>query len=263
MGSATRSALTTARATLESAKGADLTTGEHLLAAARIIGSSSQLLSALTGHSSSDAQRAALLDRLFGDLSTTARTLLDGIVSDRWSSGHDLLAGIEEIGIRCIAAAAGRDAALEKELFAFGRAVASHADLELAISSKRGSDEGKLSLVTNLVGSSASPHAVAVIGHLVQQPRGRRVGALVRAGAEIVADAHGRGVATVTVASPLTNAQSSAVQATITARYGREHTLDEVIEPSVVGGVRVQVGDEVIDGSVSARLTELKLRLAG
>ena len=35
------------------------------------------------------------------------------------------------------------------------------------------------------------------------------------------------------------------------------------LDPSVIGGMRVQVGDEVIDGSVSAKLDALRRRLAG
>ena len=53
MGSATRSALTSARTALAEAKGVDLAVGEQLLAAARTIGSSPQLLSALSNPSSS------------------------------------------------------------------------------------------------------------------------------------------------------------------------------------------------------------------
>lgn len=97
----------------------------------------------------------------------------------------------------------------------------------------------------------------------MQQPRGRRVGELVRTGAAIVADAAGKGVATISVATPLSDAQRVDIEKSLAARYGREHVLNQVIDPALIGGVRVQVGDEVIDGSVAARLTDLKLRLAG
>lgn len=51
--------------------------------------------------------------------------------------------------------------------------------------------------------------------------------------------------------------------ASIARRYGREHVVNQVIDPALVGGVRVQVGDEVIDGSIASRLADMKLQLAG
>ncbi|KQV24743.1 MULTISPECIES: F0F1 ATP synthase subunit delta [unclassified Microcella] len=263
MGSATRSALESARSALASAQGIDLAAGEQLLFAARTIGSSPQLVNALTDTSATPEAKAGLIGTIFGSMPTSARTLLEGMVASRWSSGDELLAGIEEIGIRAVAATAPSTVSVEGELFAFARAVASDPELELAIGSKRGDAEGKLGLVTSLLASSASAQTVAIAGHLVQQPRGRRIGALVRHGAELVADTAGRGVATVTVARPLTSEQRVAVDASLARRYGRAFSIDQIVDPSVIGGVRIQVGDEVIDGSVAARLTELKLRLAG
>lgn len=263
MGSATRSALQTARTALAAAKGVDVTAGEQLLAAARTIGGSTPLVNALSNPSADAAGTRALVAAVFAEIGATARGLLDTIVASRWSSGDDLLAAIEEVGIRAIAATATTPGVIEAELFEFGRAVTSDAELELAIGSKRDSAAGKLSLVQSLLGAAASPQTVAIAGHLVQQPRGRRIGELVRSAAATVADTAGKGVATVTVARPLSAAQLSAVTASIARRYGREHIVNQIVDPALVGGVRVQVGDEVIDGSIASRLADMKLQLAG
>ncbi|MDO9590991.1 MAG: F0F1 ATP synthase subunit delta, partial [Microcella sp.] len=225
--------------------------------------SSPQLLSALSNPSANAAGTAALVDTVFSELGASARDLLQTMVASRWSSGDDLLAGIEEIGIRAIAASAPAEGVIEAELFEFGRAVTSHPELELAIGSKRGTAASKLALVTDLLGVRASAQSRAIAGHLVQQPRGRRIGELVRTAAATAADTAGKGIATVTVAAPLSAAQLTGVAATIAARYGRGHVINQIIDPALVGGVRVQVGDEVTDGSIAARLTDLKLQLAG
>jgi F-type H+-transporting ATPase subunit delta len=80
---------------------------------------------------------------------------------------------------------------------------------------------------------------------------------------DIVADQRGSIVATVRTATPLSAAQSERLSAVLTQRYGKKVGLNPVIDPSVVGGLRVQIADDVIDASVAARLTELRQRLAG
>ena len=49
----------------------------------------------------------------------------------------------------------------------------------------------------------------------------------------------------------------------LSSRYGRNLTINQVIDASVVGGLKVQIGDDVIDGSIATRLKDLRLQLAG
>lgn len=263
MGSATRSALAAATAQLDAVTGVGLATGEQLLAAGRAIAGSSQLRAVLSDPSIPGEEKSALLGRIFSTLDATAAKLLGGVVASRWSDSDELVDGIETLGIRALAAAAGEQAGLEGELFAVGRAVASDPDLELALGSKLGDPAAKAAVVTQLIGRKASPATVAILTHLVQSPRGRRIGELVAGAAETVASAAGRVIATVTAATPLSAAQQTRLAAALTAQHGRPVQVDVIVDPAVLGGLRVQVGDEVVDGTVSSRLTDLRLQLAG
>ena len=109
---------------------------------------------------------------------------------------------------------------------------------------------------------SSSPQTVAILDHLVQQPRGRRIAALLRAAATIVADEAGLAVATVTTATAIDAKQLTRLAAALSKSSGRELRINHVIDPAIVGGVRVQIGDEVTDGTVATKLTELRLQLA-
>jgi F-type H+-transporting ATPase subunit delta len=70
-------------------------------------------------------------------------------------------------------------------------------------------------------------------------------------------------VAVVKTAVPLTAEQLERLTGSLGRIYGRGVSLHVEVEPSVLGGIRVQVGDEVIDGTVAGRLEELRRRMAG
>jgi F-type H+-transporting ATPase subunit delta len=148
------------------------------------------------------------------------------------------------------------------ELFAFGRLVAGNAELELAVGSKLGDPAAKAALVSQLLDGRASEQTIAIVRHLVQQPRGRRIGALLRHAADIVADQSSLAVATVTVAVPLSESQLDRLRRGLASRYG-DLRINQIVDPAVVGGVRVAVGGEVIDDTVATRVKELRLQLAG
>jgi F-type H+-transporting ATPase subunit delta len=265
MGSATREALASSRTALAAhADWADLATGENLFDAGRVIGNSSQLLTALADASADEANKVALIRAVFGSTVTPAALeLLQSVAAGRWSNNQDLLAGIEELALRVTAASAPEHVSIGSELFQFGAAVSSDAELELALTSKLGAVSAKVGLIEALLADKVSAQTLVIIRHLVQQPRGRRIGELLTDAATIVADQANSIIATVTSASMMQPGQLDRLAKTLSARYGRTVALNQVIDPSVVGGVKVQIGDDVIDGSVATRLKDLRLQLAG
>ncbi len=264
MGSATIQALGAATSALAGTAAASrLTTGRELFAAAAAIAGSSQLRSALADGAADPAAKSAVVERVFASLGRDARAVLDAVVRARWSSQADLVAGIEEVAVRAIASSAPASVSIPDELAAFGAAVRSDADLEHAVGSALVAGDRKAKVVARLLTGRASEQTVAILTGLVAASRPRRIGELLRETSEIVADEAGKSVATVESAAPLTAAQLRRIEASLTARAGREVTINQVVAPSVIGGVRIRLGDEVIDGTVSRRLAELRLSLAG
>jgi F-type H+-transporting ATPase subunit delta len=265
MGSATREALASSRAALAAGGGtADLATGESLFNAARVVGNSHQLLAVLADPAADAPAKATLVTKVFGaSVTPDALRLLQVVAAERWSNADDLLAGLEDLGLRTVAMSAPAGTSIEDELFSFGVAVNSDDELELALASKLGQAEAKSQLVDSLLSGKVSPQTLAIIRHLVLQPRGRRIAELMRHAAEVVADQSGLAVATVVTATPLSRLQLDRLKQGLASRYGRQLTVNVVIDPAVVGGVRVQIGDDVIDGSVATRLNDLRMQLAG
>jgi F-type H+-transporting ATPase subunit delta len=263
MGSASREALRAAVDQLVATSGVSVATGEQLLTVGRAVDDSAQLRGILADPSVPPADKSRLVAQIFPGISSTATRLVDTIVSSRWSSGDELVDGLEEVGIRAIAQGDSHSAVIESELFDFARITAADAPLELALGSKLADPKGKAAIVRQLIGTKAHAGTVAIIEHLVSSPRGRRIGEMLAGAADIVAAAGARRIATVTSAAPLSEAQQKRLADALTKQYGSDIQLHLVVDPTVVGGARVQVGDDVIDGTIASRLADLKLQLAG
>jgi len=264
MGSATNGALKALRVTLAAQKGVDRDVAEDLFSAARATDSSVQLRSAL-GDASADAEaKSALVKAVFGGKVTQAAlAVLEDAASQRWSDPADLPSALEELGIRALASSSGKTERIDSELFEVARAVSSDAQLELALRSKLGAADAKVALVDRLLGSRASKSTHAIVRELVQRPGGRSIREALRHAAEIVADEAGAALATIVTAAPLDSHQLERLRGSLEARYGRNLAINTVVDPTILGGVRVQVGDDVIDSSIAARLGDVRQKLAG
>lgn len=263
MGSATTHALAAAHAALGEIAGIDLGVAGDLFEAARAIAGSSHLRSALADASAPAEARRRVVTDVFGPaVSAPVITLLSAVVDQRWSSASDLVDGIEELAVRAASVAAA-DADLERELFQVSGVVTANPELELALGSRIGDPTAKGALITSILGGRTSPATALIVTALVRNSRGRRVRQVLNHAIDVVADQRGRTVATVTAASPLSAAQSERLVAALSARYGVPITLNAVVDPRVVGGMRVQVADDLIDASVATRIADLRQRLAG
>ncbi|WP_110588369.1 F0F1 ATP synthase subunit delta [Microbacterium suaedae] len=260
MGSATTQALKASAAALASAP-VDLDTARELFEAARVAGDSPALSGALADHAAEESARSALVHRVFGTLSSAAQQILATIAEQRWSEAAELVSGIEEVAIRATAKAESAD--VEGELFQVTRIVATNPELELALGARLGDASKKGELIERILGTSVSAGTVLIVSSLVQQPNGRRVRSALHHAIAVVAAERGRIVATVHVAKSLADAQRQRLADSLSRTYGAPVSINEVVDPEVVGGIRVQIADDVIDGSISSRLADLRSRLAG
>lgn len=263
MGSATTHALAATRAALDATSGVDLTVAGDLFRAALVVGGSSPLAGALSDASADPAARAQVVARVFGaGSSSTAVALLTTAVEQRWSSAAEFVDGLEELAVRATTVATP-DVDLEDELSQIARMVAENPELELALGSRLGDPAAKGALVESLLRGRASEAAALVVSSLVRGGSERRPRQLLQRAVSIAADQRGQIIATVVSASPISAAQAERLRAALSLRYDARVSLNTVIDPAIVGGLRIRIADDVIDASVSARLADLRQRLAG
>jgi F-type H+-transporting ATPase subunit delta len=246
------------------ADGAELGTG--LFAVAGVVADQPALRRALTDPSADSAARSSLAEGVFGKhLSDAATPVVSAAAGQRWTSSGDLAAALEQIGVAAIVRAADREDSgdrVEAELFAFGRTVIENRDLRSALSDPARSVADKQALVRSLLDGKA--HAGTTL--LVEQAVGGAHLTLTNAidtFVELAARTRNRLVALVRVAQPLGGDEEKRLARALSAQYDRTVHLNTVVDPSVLGGIHVSVGDEVIDGTVSSRLDDAARRLAG
>lgn len=240
--------------------------GGELFAVVGLLDEEPGLRRALSDPSRDQQARAGLAEALLASqLSTPAMELLTALVTDRWSEPGDLADATEELAVLAIAEAAdaeGKLDELEDELFRFGRIVQGSPDLRSALSNQFVPAEGRQSVVTELVGGKVSDPALLLITQAAVHPRGRSLDAGLEMYANLAAELRERLVAEVRAAVPLTDDQRTRLAAVLVAAYGHDVHLNVVLDPEVLGGMSVRIGDQLINGSVASRLAELRRDLA-
>jgi F-type H+-transporting ATPase subunit delta len=240
--------------------------GEELFAVAHLLDREPGLRRALTDATSPVAARSGLASELLdGRVSGAILDLVVGMAGARWSAPRNLADAAEELGVLATSAAAegeGQLDDLEDELFRFGRIVSAEPDLRSALSDPQLPADGKRGLLDTLLADKVTPAALRLITQAAVYPRGRSLDASLDEYGRLAAAWRRRLIAVVRVATGLTEDERGRLAAALSHTYGHDVHLNVVIDPGVVGGISVQIGDEFIDGSMASRLAELRQRLA-
>lgn len=237
----------------------------ELLSVAALLGREASLRSALTDNGASAQRRRELADSvLSGKVEAATLAVVDDAVGRRWSRARDLVEAVESLGAEALLASAesdGRIDEVENELFRFGRVLESSADLQIMLSSPAITEDVKASVVSDLLSERTQPETAALVRHIVANPNGEPVAERLDGLVSLAAARRRQLLADVRAAVALSDTQQNRLANALTAIYGQPVTLAVTVEPELVGGAVVRIGDEIIDGSVTSRLAAARRAL--
>ena len=211
-----------------------------------------------------DAKKALLQQLLGGKVGAAALDLLDAAVSIRWSTTADFVDSVEHLARLSLMVRAERENQAEEvaeQLFRFSRVLESQPQLNTLLSDFSAPADGRVSLLRSVLGSGAGDTAGALLAQTVELLRGQRADDAVAQLAELAITRRGELVAEVSAAADLTESQRTRLTAVLARIYHHPVSIQLNVDPALLGGLAVTVGDEVIDGTLSARLTAAENKL--
>ncbi|MGI5232474.1 F0F1 ATP synthase subunit delta [Actinoallomurus sp. CA-142502] len=239
--------------------------GDELFAVLRLLDREHVLRRALADPARPADQRAGLaLAVLDGKVSRPVAEFVAELARLRWGRSIDLTDAIERFAVVAEVAsaeAAGRLDDLEDELFRFGRIVEAQPELRGVLVDHRVSGERKAVLVTELLEGKTTPATLRLVTEAVTHPRGRSLERVLAEFGRIAAERRNRLIAVVRTAVDLSEQQKARLNAVLSAQYGHDVQLNIEVDPSVLGGMSIRVGDEEIDGTIVRRLGDIRRRI--
>jgi F-type H+-transporting ATPase subunit delta len=206
--------------------------------------------------------RALLGDRVMPE---TAQ-VLDAVVRQSWSVSTDAVDTIDELAAQALFTVAERRDELddvEDAFFRFGRIVDREPGLRAALSDRALPDDRKASLLDSLLDGKVPDAMLTLVREVVLHPRGRTFDRGLDEYAQLAAARRGRLVARVrTVVAP-TPEQIERLQAALATQLGHHVHVNIEIDPTMIGGITIRVGDELFDGSIAHRIAEARRYVAG
>jgi F-type H+-transporting ATPase subunit delta len=240
--------------------------GDELFAVVRLLDTEHGLRRALADATKPAAEKSAVVRRLLhGKVSPVTEDLVADAAAARWATSGDFADALEQLAMEALTLAAQYDGTLddlEDDLFRFGRVVSAQPALRTALIGSAGPD-AKASLLASLLSDKISGPSLSLITQALTHPRGRSPQAVLDLAAGIAAHRREQLIAVVRVATELSAAQRQRLATALIEAYGRGIHLNVVHDPAVVGGMSVQIGDELIDGTAASRLAAVRRKLAG
>ena len=221
----------------------------------------------LAGATGDADAKKQLLSRLFnGRVGSHTLEVLDAAVSVRWSQTTDFVEAIQHAARLSLLARADREYQTEEvaeQLFRFSRILEEQPQLAKLLGDYSTPAEKRVSLLRSVLGgaSGANTTAEALLRQTVELLHGERADAAVQDLAELAVSNRGEVVAEVSAAAELSHSQRTRLTEVLTRIYHHPVSVQINVDPELLGGLAVAVGDEVIDGTLSSRLAAAATKL--
>ena len=213
-----------------------------------------------------DAKKQLLQRLLGGRVGSTTLDLLDTAVSVRWSRTEDFVGAVQHVARLSLLARADRDYQADEvaeQLFRFGRVLDSEPQLTTLLSDYSKPAADRVALLRGVLdrASGSNQIATALLSQTVELLDGERVDEAVRDLAQLAVSRRGEVVAQVSAAADLSDSQRRRLTEVLTRIYHTPVSVQLTVDPELLGGLSVAVGDEVIDGTLSSRLAAAATKL--
>jgi F-type H+-transporting ATPase subunit delta len=241
------------------------TLGAQLFSLAALLRGEPALRRAVTDASAEADAKAGLVRALLADkVGGEALEILAKGAGLRWVASRDLADSLEHLGVVATVRAAGQGSAtrLSDELFVVTQMVEQSPELRDALSDPQRTTADKSGLLTTLLEGRALASTIALVTQALSGSHRSFVAAIkdYQQAAAAVAD---ESVARVSSAQPLSDQALARLGEALSAHYGRALHLNVEVVPDLIGGIRVAIGDDIIDGTVVSRLDAARRRIAG
>lgn len=162
-----------------------------------------------------------------------------------------------------LASEAGLLEQVEAQLEDLAANLATSAELRRQLANPRLGRETKKAVLSQILGDGADDRLRRTVMLMADKGRAGLLGELQPALAEIAMAASGQAVATVASAVALDDSTRERLTAQLRQLTGKDITLEETVDESLLGGVSVRIGSRMIDGSLKRRLEMLEQKMLG
>ena len=149
---------------------------------------------------------------------------------------------------------------VEEELFRLRQVILADVELQEAFNRRARPVADRQDLVNHLLDGRAQPQSILLARRAVVARTASMLTTLSTYMEQAVA-VRERTLAVVTTATELSDDQRRRIHEQVERITGREVVMHEIVDPNVLGGARVEVGNEVIDGTVASRLDQARRKL--
>lgn len=238
---------------------------QEIYAVRDLLQQNATLLGALADSARPMEDRQCLAAEVFANsVSGAVQDLLSGVIAANWAEEKDFCVALDNLATQSVLAGAERVNLLEsteESLYKLLRLLSRERDLRITLADTHIELAARKKLAEQVF-SDINPYGKELIFRALQLSEEESFTRVISRYMDIAAERGAHLVASVLSAVPLSSEQEERLCNILSRKYGADIRLHTTIDTSIGGGLRIRVGDEVIDGTLGARLAAVREKFA-